>query len=66
MKPLKFDNPTFDVMTLIYQTNDYRVSRDSYLKMKKVLRRYKDLNNIKGRLGELYVYDNITNTLKQL
>jgi len=66
MKPLDFDMVTFDIMTLIEQTNDYRVSRDSYLKMKKVLRRYKDLNNIKGKLGELYVYDNLTNTLKQM
>jgi len=64
MKSLNFDNPTFDVMTLIEQTNDYRVSRDSYLKMKKVLRRYRDLNNIKGLIGELYVYDNLTTTLR--
>jgi hypothetical protein len=66
MKALGFDNSTFDLMTLIYQTDDYRVSRDSYLKMKKVLRRYRDLNNIKGKLGELYVYDNIINTLRQM
>lgn len=64
MKSFDFDNPTFDILTLIQSTSEWRISNDSYIKMKKVLRRYNDSNNIKGKLGEIYVYNNINNTLR--
>jgi len=66
MKSLNWNETPLDLLVLIQSTSEWKVTDDAYIKMKKVMNRYRDTNNIKGGLGEVYVYSNITYTLRSM